>query len=70
MPPVLTFVHRADVPKTPETITLSDLQQQAQLLATRAPAPRGALEHRRGGLAEAKWEAKRDRTRARTCTQR
>jgi hypothetical protein len=31
VPPVLTFVHRADVPKAPETVTLSVLQQQAQL---------------------------------------
>jgi chromosome segregation ATPase len=31
MPPVLTFVHRADVPKAPETIPRSALQQQAQL---------------------------------------
>ena len=32
VPPVLTFVHRADVPKAPETVTQSGLQQQAQLL--------------------------------------
>lgn len=32
VPPVLTFVHRADVPKAPETVTRSVLQQQAQLL--------------------------------------
>jgi len=32
LPPVLTFVHRADVPQAPETVTLSVLQQQAQLL--------------------------------------
>src|SRR5713101_801354 len=32
VPPVLTFVHRADVPKAPETVTQSALQQQAQLL--------------------------------------
>jgi hypothetical protein len=31
MPPVLTFVHRADVPKAPETIPRSVLQRQAQL---------------------------------------
>jgi len=31
VPPVLTFVHRADVPKAPETVTLGVLQQQAQL---------------------------------------
>jgi len=30
-PPVLTFVHRADVPKAPETVTQGVLQQQAQL---------------------------------------
>jgi len=28
VPPVLTFVHRADVPKAPETVTRSVLQQQ------------------------------------------
>ena len=28
VPPVLTFVHRADVPKAPETVTRSALQQQ------------------------------------------
>jgi hypothetical protein len=37
VPPVLTFVHRADVPKAPETVTRSVLQQQAQL--------RGAYRH-------------------------
>jgi DNA repair exonuclease SbcCD ATPase subunit len=31
VPPVLTFVHRADVPKAPETVTRGALQQQAQL---------------------------------------
>jgi hypothetical protein len=31
VPPVLSFVHRADVPKAPETVTRSVLQQQAQL---------------------------------------
>lgn len=30
-PPVLTFVHRADVPKAPETVTRSVLQQQQAL---------------------------------------
>jgi hypothetical protein len=33
VPPVLTFVHRADVPKAPETVTLSALQQQEALRA-------------------------------------
>jgi len=33
VPPVLTFVHRADVPKAPETITRSLLQQQQALAA-------------------------------------
>jgi hypothetical protein len=31
VPPVLTFVHRADVPKAPETVTRSVLQQQQAL---------------------------------------
>jgi hypothetical protein len=31
VPPVLTFVHRADVPKAPETVTQSVLQQQQAL---------------------------------------
>jgi hypothetical protein len=30
-PPVLTYVHRADIPKAPETITRSVLQQEAAL---------------------------------------
>jgi len=33
VPPVLTFVHRADVPKAPETVTRSLLQQQQALAA-------------------------------------
>ena len=33
VPPVLTFVHRADVPKAPETVTRSALQQQQALAA-------------------------------------
>jgi len=33
VPPVLTFVHRADVPKAPETVTRSLLQQQQVLAA-------------------------------------
>lgn len=33
VPPVLTFVHRADVPKAPETVTRSTLQQQQALAA-------------------------------------
>lgn len=43
-PPVLTFVHRADVPKAPETVTRSALQQQ-QALAGLATDLRDA--HRR-----------------------
>ena len=31
VPPVLTFVHRADVPKAPETVTQGVLQQEARL---------------------------------------
>ena len=34
VPPVLTFVHRADVPKAPEAVTLSELQQQQALRAS------------------------------------
>src|SRR5712691_97372 len=33
VPPVLTFVHRADVPKAPETVTQSVLQRQQALAA-------------------------------------
>jgi hypothetical protein len=33
VPPVLTFVHRADVPKAPETVTRTTLQQQQVLAA-------------------------------------
>jgi hypothetical protein len=33
VPPVLTFVHRADVPKAPEIVTRSVLQQQQALAA-------------------------------------
>lgn len=36
VPPVLTFVHRADVPKAPESFTLSFLQQQETLRTTLA----------------------------------
>jgi hypothetical protein len=44
VPPVLTFVHRADVPKAPETVTRSALQQQ-QAVAALATELRDA--HRR-----------------------
>jgi len=44
VPPVLTFVHRADVPKAPEAVTRSVLQQQ-QALAALATELRDA--HRR-----------------------
>ena len=36
VPPVLTFVHRADVPKAPETVTTSALQQQGALRSSLA----------------------------------
>lgn len=45
VPPVLTFVHRADVPQAPETVTRSVLQQQQQALAALATELRDA--HRR-----------------------
>jgi hypothetical protein len=44
VPPVLTFVHRADVPRAPEVVTRSTLQQQ-QALAAMASELRDA--HRR-----------------------
>jgi hypothetical protein len=44
VPPVLTFVHRADVPKAPEAVTRSDLQHQ-QALGAMATELRDA--HRR-----------------------
>jgi hypothetical protein len=56
VPPVLTFVHRADVPKAPETVTRSVLQQQAQLLdAHRRVEERLGIVQRE--LAESKREA-------------
>ena len=57
VPPVLTFVHRADVPKAPETVTRSVLQQQhAQLRdAYRRIEERLGIVQRE--LAEAKREA-------------
>lgn len=36
VPPVVTFVHRADVPKAPESVTYSFLQQQESLRNTLA----------------------------------
>ncbi len=36
MPPVVTFVYRTDVPKAPETITQTDLQQQRTSAASLA----------------------------------
>ncbi len=44
-PSVLTFVHRADIPKAPEAVTLTDLQQQQELrrmVATLDAEVRGA----------------------------
>lgn len=66
VPPVLTFVHRADVPQAPETVTRSVLQQQ-QALAALATELRDA--HRRieeqlvvvqRGLAESVAATKRE----------
>lgn len=34
LPPVVTFVYRADVPKAPESVTSSDLQEQETLRTT------------------------------------
>ena len=44
-PSVLTFVHRADIPKAPEAVTLTDLQQREELrrmVATLDAEVRGA----------------------------
>jgi hypothetical protein len=65
VPPVLTFVHRADVPKAPETVTRSVLQQQAQLLdAHRRIEERLGIVQRE--LAESKREADASLAAART----
>ena len=70
VPPVLTFVHRADVPKAPETVTRSALQQQ-QAVAALEPQVR-RLEEQLGivqrDLAESTATAKRE-TDARTAMQ-
>ena len=72
VPPVLTFVHRADVPKAPEAVTRSALQQQQALLRgrsrDRAPAHRGTIGHRaaRARRVDRGDEAGRGRG-ARTC---
>jgi hypothetical protein len=57
VPPVLTFVHRADVPKAPETVTRSVLQQQQAELrdAHRRIEERLGIVQRE--LAESKQEA-------------
>lgn len=70
VPPVLTFVHRADMPKAPEAVTLSDLQQQQALRASVAALDtdlrqeRQSIEERLSmverGLAEAVATAKRE----------
>jgi hypothetical protein len=67
VPPVLTFVYRADVPKAPDTVTASALQQQGALrtalaaLETELRDAYRSLEERLGivqrELAESKREA-------------
>ena len=51
-PPVVTFVYRTDIPKAPETVTVSALQQQqAQRTSTAALAIElGRLEERLGAM--------------------
>ena len=76
VPPVLTFVHRADMPKAPEAVTLTDLQQQQALrgslaaLDTDLRQERQRLEERLSmverGLAEAGATAKRESDASRT----
>ena len=70
VPLVLTFVHRADMPKAPEAVTLSDLQHQQALRASVAALDtdlrqaRQSIEERLSmverGLAEAVVTAKRE----------
>src|ERR1700730_4761066 len=66
VPLVLTFVHRADMPKAPEAVTLSDLQHQQALRASVAAldTERQSIEERLSmverGLAEAVATAKRE----------
>ena len=50
VPPVVTFVHRADVPKAPETVTRSALQQQqaGAALATELRDAQRRIEERLG----------------------
>ena len=76
VPPVLTFVHRADMPKAPEAVTLTDLQQQQALrgslaaLDTDLRQERQRLEERLSMvervLAEAVAAAKRESDTSRT----
>jgi len=70
VPLVLTFVHRADVPKAPEAVTLSDLQHQQALRASVAALDTDLRQEHRSieerlsmverGLAEAVATAKRE----------
>jgi hypothetical protein len=65
-PPVLTFVHRADVPKAPETVTTSALQQQGALrsslaaLETALRDEHRSLEERLGTVQRELAESKRE----------
>jgi len=63
VPPVLTFVHRADVPKAPETVTRSVLQQR-QVLETELRDAHRRIEERLGivqrELAESTAATKRE----------
>jgi hypothetical protein len=76
VPPVLTFVHRADIPKAPEAVTLSDLQQHEALRASVAALDADLRQERQSiearlstverGLAEAVATAKRESDVSRT----
>ena len=38
LPPMMTFVYRADIPKAPETVGVASLEEQQALMATQAAA--------------------------------
>lgn len=66
VPPVVTFVHRADVPKAPETVTLALLQEREALARERQALATSltALETRHRELAESVAAAREDTQKA------
>ena len=64
VPAVATFVYRADVPKAPEAVTVSALQEQQALQTSVARASSGVLEGRLD-LVQRELGARRRKTRTR-----